>query len=394
MDLIKSINFYKESTFWFALGLFYYIMPYFVWNTPFFQLTNLALTYILVITAYNNRKPFNRKDISSISLYVFTTIYYILLAYFHSTLNFAGIISQLIYVLLFTITFLNDSYLEKVFKHFNNIYVVLVGVSLVCWILAIAGLLPNTGTIRHYNEMLDRTYSTYPFVVIEYFLDDGIRFSGLFDEPGVVGTYSALLLCLSKFQMKNWRTYILIITGVCSMSFFFYTLVSVYWLSYLIFSEKKYMQSILLCSVFAVFFVETQDNEFISQRMWSRFEWNAKEGKFSGDNRMTDEGEKYIEKIKGTHEYYFGVDNVSAFWAAAGGSSSYKNIIAMYGIIFFALYCAFFIKLGRDNCRTMASFVLFLLLFMLNMYQRVSIYSLPIIFLYSYLARRDSLLKK
>lgn len=125
--------------------------------------------------------------------------------------------------------------------------------------------------------------------------------------------------------------------------------------------------------------------------MWSRFEWNATEGKFAGDNRMTEDGERYIEKIKGTHEYYFGVDNISEFWKAAGESSSYKNIIAMYGIIFFVLYCAFFVKLGKDNCNTRSSFVLYLLLFSVNMYQRVDLYSLPIMFLYSYLARRDSI---
>lgn len=391
MRIDNCTKFYTESSFWFSLGLLFFVMPYFVWNLPFLSLIRLALTCLLVIIAFKNRKNINTKDRSSIVLFVFTTVYYIMLAFFHGTLNVFGIISQSVYVFFFSIVFLDVRFLLKVFKYFSNIYAVLIGVSLVCWFLAIGGLLPSTGTIRHYNEMIDRTYSTYPFVVIEYFLDDGMRFSGLFDEPGVVGTTSALLLCLSRFQMKNWRTYVLILSGVFSMSFFFYALTTVYWPFYLIFSKRKYIQALLLCSFFAIFFLKTQDNDFISDRMWSRFEWNATEGKFAGDNRMTEDGERYIEKIKGTHEYYFGVDNISEFWKAAGESSSYKNIIAMYGIIFFVLYCAFFVKLGKDNCNTRSSFVLYLLLFSVNMYQRVDLYSLPIMFLYSYLARRDSI---
>ena len=377
----------------FALGLFFLTMPFFVWHIPQLSYIKLLVSITVVIMAFNRQKRYTGSDKRLIMLFVLTGLYYIFLSFSHDILNLNGIITSLIIVLFYCVAFIKDRFLRDVFVRFTNLYAVFIGLSLLCWFLAIAGLLPSMGTIEHYNPMVHRTYITYPFVIIEYFSDEGIRFSGLYDEPGSVGTLSALLLCNQGFNMKDWKTYILLLSGIFSMSFFFYALIPTYWILYLISKKKSkgIVPVLLLTVVFVLFYSKTQNSEFMSERMWSRFEWDASEGKFLGDNRITEEGDIYFAKIRGTREYFFGVDDVTGYWKAAEGSSSYKNVIAMYGLVFFVFYVMFFILLAKKYCIQTSSFILFFIVFFLNMYQRSSVYSMSFIFLYVYLARRDSI---
>lgn len=389
----SNIFFSDRKSLLFALGLFFLTMPFFVWHIPQLSYIKLLVSIIVVVMAFNRQKKHTDSDNRLIVLFVFTGLYYIFLSFFHDILNLNGIITSFIIVLFYCVSFIEDRFLRDVFVRFSNLYTVLIGLSLLCWFLAIAGLLPSMGTIEHYNPMVHRTYNTYPFVIIEYFSDEGIRFSGLYDEPGSVGTLSALLLCLQGFNMKDWKTYILLLSGIFSMSFFFYALVPIYWIFYLISKKKsKGIVPVLLITIaFVLFYSKTQNNEFMSERLWSRFEWDASEGKFLGDNRITDEADIYFAKIRGTREYFFGVDDVTGYWKAAEGSSSYKNVIAMYGLVFFVFYVMFFILLAKKYCIQTSSLILFLFVFFLNLYQRSNIYSMPFIFLYAYLARWDSL---
>lgn len=87
-------------------------------------------------------------------------------------------------------------------------------------------------------EQHDRVYTVYPLLVLDKGVDI-LRFYGPFNEPGVVGTLGAVLLCTQKFNFKDWRTLIILLAGVLSMSLFFFALVIGYGVVYLVFLRKN-----------------------------------------------------------------------------------------------------------------------------------------------------------
>ena len=61
----------------------------------------------------------------------------------------------------------------------------------------------------------------------------------------------AVLLCTQKFNFKNWRTLIILLSGVLFMFLFFLALVIGYGVVYLLFLRKK----IDSCSLYDMFYI-------------------------------------------------------------------------------------------------------------------------------------------
>jgi len=246
--------------------------------------------------------------------------------------------------------------------------------------------MPSLGKMQSPDELT--TYIYYPFVVVQanYNLNV-LRFAGPFNEPGVIGTFCAIILCIEKFDFRNWKTVVVFIAGLYSLSMFFYAVVAIYGFFYLLFVRKKIIFVFLLIGFFAGFYYTTKNNVFISTTLWERFEWEKDTQQFKGDNRINTTGDDYYESIKGTNEYYWGINGKNSFWTQAEGASSYKATIASNGVIFLSLYLFFFIYLAYSYRKDFPTFALFILVMIANTYQRPDIYGITLIFLYSYLAR-------
>lgn len=360
--------------------------PYFTWSLPMRPIAILLMQIIVLFECRKQRMQGTATDQKLIILFVITWVYWAFLTIYHGILNINGLITNLCVCFFFIVSFTKGDFRKRVFQNYTTLYAFVILVSMICWIMAINGFLPSIGTITHYNSSMDRSYMVYPFVVIEHMnLIDGIRFSGIYDEPGVIGTIGIILLAIGHFNMKDWRNIVILISGILSMSFFFYLVLIVYASIYFV-SRKKWGILILFLLLIGGFYQATKDNPVMQYRLWGRMEWNPETGKFVGDNRMVDEGDAYYERIKGTSEYYFGVNDVKAYWDAARGSSSYKNVIAMYGIIYLVLYCLYFLLLSYSHNRKKKDFLLFALLFLATLYQRANLYYIDFIFLYSCLA--------
>ena len=341
--MISYKDSYKDkSALFVSILLFSLGNPFFLWNIPQRPVFIMLMQLVLLFICNHNKTVMSSKDRYLSSLYIFTFVYWLYITIYNGVLNLNGIIINLVISLFFMTSFVSSDFREKVIKNYTMIYACIIGVSLFFWFLALNGLISSIGTINHYNESLSREYTVFPFVVIEHMdVINGIRFAGIYDEPGVVGTLGGLLLIINRFNFKDWRNLVILFSCLFSLSFFFYLVITIYLLLYL-WSKAKYTHLIALLLILGSFYFLTQNNSVVKSRIWERLEWNEESEMLAGDNRMVEEGELYYERIKGTSEFYFGVNNIQEYWRVAHGSSSYKNVIAMYGVIFLFLYCLYF----------------------------------------------------
>lgn len=169
-------------------------------------------------------------------MFIGTLLYYILGGIINEQSNLFGVIARFTTMLLITIPFMKREFSRLVYEDFLNIYVVFISISLSVYICAQLGYISPIGQIT--IEQHDRVYTVYPLLVLDKGVDI-LRFYGPFNEPGVVGTLGAVLLCTQKFNFKDWRTLIILLAGVLSMSLFFFALVIGYGVVYLVFLRKN-----------------------------------------------------------------------------------------------------------------------------------------------------------
>ena len=177
------------------------------------------------------------------------------------------------------------NFTKKVYENFLNIYCLITMISLLVWCLYLFDMAPMLGTISPLNELKQYNYNVYPFLVCA---SNSPRFCSVFDEPGVVGTISGILLCCQKFKLKDIRTIILLITGLCSTSMFFYILCAIYIVLYYLMVEKKLQGVILSIIIIISSLYIIQSNTILNEAIGYRFQWDSETGKMVGDNR-TDE---------------------------------------------------------------------------------------------------------
>lgn len=369
-----------------AIMLFLFIPPYFMWGVFSRNAIKIVFTIVLCAVFYCFRSGDETGDRRLKFLFTGTLLYYILIGVINGQSNFSGVIARLTMLLYVAIPFASKEFSSKVYDKFVTIYSVVILLSLLSYIGAQLGYISPIGQIV--VEQHDRAYTVYPFLVLDKGFDF-LRFYGPFNEPGVVGTLGAVLLCTQRFNYRDWRTFIILISGVMSMSLFFYGLVIGYGLIYFVLVKRKYFAALLLLLAFSGFYLKTKDDPIMYNTLWQRFEWDKTEHQFKGDNRKNDAVDKFYDELKTKPAFWLGSSRaeIERFWNLVEETSSYKVIVLNSGMIFLILYLSFFILMAK-NCKTNnKTFLLFVLVLIANTYQRPDVYSVVMIFIYSYFAR-------
>lgn len=364
--------------------------PYFCWwithSVVLKWLTTLMIGYIF----YRNTGRLKATENRAKRLYVFALMYLVLSSIFRQKVTFFGAIDLMQNLFLVNLLCINVQFSRKVYKYYHSLFTGLMFLSILAYLVDFFGFLPSLGTIN--NPIQDRTYTIYPFLVKENLVDiysvSHVRFCGAFDEPGAIGTISAVLLCIEQFKFNNWKNIVLLITGLLSMSLAFYLIFILYSISYVFFIKKKLIMSFMIIMSLGIFYYYTQDNEMFEKLIWNRMKWNEETQSLAGENRMVGDADMYFDKhVKGTYAYWFGLDDVESFWKSAKGSSSYKVVIAENGILFLFMYLLCFIMLAFKYKSSKFELLMFLALLIANTMQRPNLYSALWIFLYAYYAR-------
>lgn len=286
------------------------------------------------------------------------------------------------------IPFSDRDFTKSTYRNFLNIYCLIIFFSLVVWIFVISGMPLRLGTIAPLNVYKSYSYIHYPLLVR---IPDSYRFEGVFDEPGVVGTLSGMMLCIQKFNLRDKRNIILFFSGLCSMSMFFYLMLVAYLVLFYVTKKKSIWKAIIVVLLtFGVFSI-IQNVPILYEIIGSRLEWNADEMQFEGDNRTSDFFMDYLLNIWGTSEFWLGVNDMDGFLDSVRGQCNVYMTIIVNGVLFCSLYLVYMIAYGLHFRKTWSSFSLFMFVFLTCVYQRPFLFDAIFIFLWSYMARLETM---
>lgn len=190
----------------------------------------------------------------------------------------------------------------------------------------------------YFNLAIFTDYTIYPFG--PYVIP---RLGGMFEEPGMLGTFSGILLAFDIlfFPKKITRKVILSIYGILSLSMAFYIFAAFIGLYLLRKHFKKVMIYVLLFSVLAVLFTPPPIKEAVQVTILNRFTI-GENGWLEGDNRYSiyaDQFNTYFNNAN-TYQILFG-NGIGSNNNEGAHFATYQGYIYEAGILGFFLMFIF-----------------------------------------------------
>lgn len=362
-----------------AILLYFFANPYFVWNLWGTDYAQIILTGVLSLLFAIS---IDIKQSGRSRLFVLLFLLLAFTAYIKGN-NLIGFAAS---VMTCVLPFSKESFARTTLDSFVTIYAVIIAISGAVFILSLFGFAPAIGTIDPLNELKSHNYTLYPLLAVPNIGSSYFRFHGPFDEPGVVGTISAIILTIYKFNLKDKRILAIFITGFFSLSFFYYIIVGLYYAVYNLFVAKNKKMGIFIIILLIAFVFLTLDNPYLYDTLWSRFAWDSDAGKFAGDNRMGELGTDAFLSIIGTKEFLWGSGDFELFEEMTLGSASFISVIMRYGIVFSCLFVYLFASYAWKYKSNTISYILFLVVFLGTIYQRPFIFDPLYMYLFSMMA--------
>ncbi|WP_259416534.1 polymerase [Bacillus toyonensis] len=361
-----------------AFLAFLTLEPFFVWGNRLKELVGCVyITYFFLIAAKYN--VISRKDIKL----AFFTIFLILLYSFRYDEVYKILYSFLFLcaVLVPFVLLINEIKL-KIYDCFIKIIAISYIPAIIVAFLLLLGidlswdnLISYSTSKSNYRQYLwSANYAVYYGFSEQYFFSYGgsiDRICAMFNEPGVVGTVSALILISKKLKLDRLYEKIILIAGILSLSMAFYTLIGLY----LLIKNKKHL--ILFFIAYILLFSFTPKDSYLYNRILYRFEINS-EG-LAGNNR-TNEGFEYVYKdfkARNIKEQFLGIGEKEYFNKALNYKSealSWKTFMVINGYLLFILHVLFFLYLSLKE-KNKAS-IIFAVFYFMAIYQRPFDFSL------------------
>ena len=346
-----------------AVFVFITFQPYFTWYFPI-SLSGVA-TYISAIFFIKYKKPNNSPTVIILFLlYVYVSI--------RGGFSFLGALANLCLV---PMIMTRENFLVQVFEKFRKLYSILIGISLLVFILVVFLQinLPYQILEPLNSSKEEAYYHAYPFLTVFYSYGIPLpRFCGLFDEPGVVGTISGALLVLTRFNLRDKYNILILLSGIFSASLFFIVLCLVY---VLLFTKGRY--KIYGAAIIAILLIIASNNEITQQLINERLVFE--DGRLAGDSRSTHLSASWYTNFVHSPSFYFGLGN-NAHLIHNEGGCSYKDLIIDYGIIFLVLYVLCF-SIPAFLKNRIYDFFIFATTFSCIIYQRPFITTVGYVFL-------------
>jgi len=353
LNIRNFIHYIKYNFNIILVGFLFFILskPYFAWNT---SIGSICCIFFILWGAISIKK-------SDFKIAVLAVLFMIL-SFVNasiSNLNFSGIIISVFFPFLFFIT---PEKRIRILESFKNIYIIFIFFSLLIflsvYILRIN--IPYT-QIQSLNVLKDYNYKVYPFLAmpnISFLLLP--RFPALYDEPGVVGSISILLLITFNKELNKFSYIVILLSGILSFSLFFYITFILYIATV---NFKRVLFVLLTIAAFVIIFPPIHD--YYDNYINSRLEIDSS-GSLAGDNRTTENFDKEYSVFLNSSFLLFGKGESPI----ASGSSSYKTIIYTRGLIFFILTFSLFTFYAISKLKNIHSLYIFIIYFVGMTYQR------------------------
>lgn len=300
--------------------------------------------------------------------------------------------TQWMVIIIFAIYMLSsDNVKVHTYNCFHTVFPLLLIIPIIVYFLLKIGVkvpvynLESNEAVKNARGMY---YQIYPFTAQwmgrwskDYY---ALRFCGVFREPGVVGTFSALLLCAERFKLRwKWQNIVLLIAGIISFSFAFYGIVAIYFIIKLLKMDKKWVLAVLGLVVLYVVFINIKMPVAALARFQDRLRV------FGGevvDNRTNEDYDRIFKALFSGNilgmlfgNGYGSIEAVLSKELVDG--ASYKNLIYNYGILGFLGQLAWMAYATVEFLNKRGSKWSFycwslVIVFIANMYQRPSYYGL------------------
>jgi len=376
----------------------YGLAPYFTWETfaggTFnncfgIPLRSIIAAIIVVIGLTNVVKgKLSKKSVHMCIWCMFTMAISIIQSGIDHIFSF----EWLIYLVLCVFLLIEDSGKIKAYRYFYNIFVFSLIAPIIIYILVHIGvnvpyiIINAPEEIKTINSV---SYKIYPLAAQWYnpYADAyrSLRLCGIYNECGVVGTYSALLLSIEGYRLKgNWKNIVLLIGGILSFSLAFYFLTICYFIVRAIDINWKYMVPLIIIVVIYIIFVNVHFANEALTKFQNRF--LITDYVLNGDNRTSPGYDRIYENFihEGGRKLLFGngLNEIEDILVSKNiDGSSYKNLIFDYGIFGFfnqiIWIVVYFIYRKIGSTRKEKIYIAACcFVFIANMYQRPSMFAL------------------
>ena len=226
-----------------AVGGWLSIYPYFLWGDLWAFIIGAAMAVVGggLLLLMSSESKYRGTESWAI---VFLTIF---ILYITLQKKMDGEHAMWVFVLptLWTLAIFTESQRKRCFQLFYSIFTLSLIPSMIAWLWVVAGFPLDFETIPRLNTLMGGEVLTFPGVIFDGYNSillpwGGVlfRLCGMYDEPGMVGTISALILAALRFQVNDWRSTILFVSGIMSFSLAFVVLVTIGFLGRAIILKK------------------------------------------------------------------------------------------------------------------------------------------------------------
>ncbi len=291
-------------------------------------------------------------------------------------LNYASALFAVL--LLWEFLLLDKAGKIKVFCYFRQLMVVVLFLGLLVYGVRV---FLGTGLFEYFSfysqTIADRGYY-YLRLGQLYMLEGGYasRLCGPFNEPGVVGTFAALLLIADRFDLRKKGNLVLLAAGVLSFSLAFFILCVGYILLCAATEKRKDWLTCLLLGVLllAIFLPYLREASPVIEQLASRFTITS-DG-LAGDNRTNGDYDVFFTGYMQTTDRWLGMGTGAKDSLTRGANLSYKNLIIDYGLLGFGYLLLGLLCLPLAGKWRSRQCLFFVLLFLVSIYQRPHVMTL------------------
>lgn len=370
MDSTITNSKYKNLGLFLAIIILIRSRPFYLWDYED-TLRPLCAIIVTVIAAMNLSREKWSKYIFILlaSSYLWATV----------IVDHSGIVTVFNFLGFAFIPLIKKELILATYESFRKIFIAVIFLSFIFYVLAAFGM-PKMGTFTHQNGPDLYTYELFPFLVrglgkIEGF---NLRFQALFDEAGLVGTISGLILVAERMNLKKRGNLLLLICSLFTLSFYFYVCLA---FGFIFFSKGTAKNRWKIFALCALFVAVTYRMPFFYDNLYYRFEYDADAGGFVGDNRNGWGLRDYFDSILWTPVFFTGLG--STFAEQYSGAASLYLVIVKHGFVFVVLNIGAYLLLSFREIKHKPTWLMFVIFFLLTLYQRPGLYATYSIFLYA-----------
>jgi len=264
------------------MWIIYYSLPY---QNLFFSL----VTIFIISKYYKNADKKN---------FIITILFLIIVFRFYFPLDYS--IKFIIYAIIKTLflcsLFLINYYDKiKIFNFLIKLFSLITGIGLIFHIIQLFGIYKlNPITTYIIDNRFFIVYLTHSNQIING-IEDNLRYSSIFDEPGYLATISSFFLTIQKYNLKSFRNKIIFIVGIFTLSPSFYLLTFIYFILYFFLTKRINTWLVIIVGI-GIFTFLNFKQDFLAYLL-SRFEFDYSGG-FVDRRLNLDYFKLYVNYIK------------------------------------------------------------------------------------------------